>query len=158
MYAIKAWFGCPDYNKNRIIKLQKKTIRIICDLSCRETTAGWFKELSILILWIGCNPGLHQDAILWVLPSGFVSVLHKLQIGCYLFRTGMYTNSSANHEYQTRTAAIFFCFVGYPRSFKLWRVQILYCILLVSVQFSRQILSVINYRFSIICYQYSALD
>ena len=28
-YAIKAWFGCPDYNKNRIVKLQKKSIRII---------------------------------------------------------------------------------------------------------------------------------
>ena len=82
LYAIEAWFGCPDYNKNRIVKLQKRAIRIICDLGYLETTAGRFKELGIL-------------------P---ISDLYKLQMGLYMFKTGAHLNSSANHGYQTRNS------------------------------------------------------
>ena len=66
VYAIIAQLGFPDYNKNRTIKLQKKAIRIICDLSYPETTASRIKELGILPL----------------------SDLFKLQIRSYMLRGG----------------------------------------------------------------------
>ena len=47
-YAIKAWYGCPNYNRNRIQVLQNKCIRIINNLDRRTNTDNARNSLGIL--------------------------------------------------------------------------------------------------------------
>ena len=47
-YAIRAWYGCPNYNRNRIQVLQNKCIRIIKNLPRRTNTDAERKLLGIL--------------------------------------------------------------------------------------------------------------
>ena len=47
-YGIKAWYGCPNYNRTRIQVLQNKCIRIIKNLDRRTNTDSERKLLGIL--------------------------------------------------------------------------------------------------------------
>ena len=47
-YGIKAWYGCPNYNRNRIQVLQNKCIRIIKGLDRRTNSDSERKLLGIL--------------------------------------------------------------------------------------------------------------
>ena len=47
-YAIRAWYGCPNYNRNRIQVLQNKCIRIIKNLPRRTNTDSERKMLGVL--------------------------------------------------------------------------------------------------------------
>ena len=47
-YAIRAWYGCPNYNRNRIQVLQNKCIRIVKNLDRRTNTDSERKSLGIL--------------------------------------------------------------------------------------------------------------
>ena len=48
LYGIRAWYGCPNYNRNRIQVLQNKCIRIIKNLDRRTNTDSERKLLGIL--------------------------------------------------------------------------------------------------------------
>ena len=48
LYGIKAWYGCPNYNRNRIQVLQNKCIRIIKNLDRRTNSDSERKLLGIL--------------------------------------------------------------------------------------------------------------
>ena len=48
LYAITTWYGCPNYNRNRIQVLQSKCIRIIKNLDRRTNTTSDRRSLGIL--------------------------------------------------------------------------------------------------------------
>ena len=57
LYGIVAWYGCPNYNRNRVQILQNKCIRIIKNLDRRTNTDPDRKRLNILSV---ANIYMHQ--------------------------------------------------------------------------------------------------
>ena len=49
-YGIEAWYGAPEYARNRVFLLQKKAIRAICSLPYLSSTRDKFEALKILKL------------------------------------------------------------------------------------------------------------
>ena len=48
LYAIESWFGCSSYLRNRIIILQKKSIRCVFNLNYNDHTSSYFDSARIM--------------------------------------------------------------------------------------------------------------
>ena len=90
LYGIRAWYGCPNYNRNRIQILQNKCIRIINNLDHRSNVDDDYLPLGILR----------------------VSSLYMHQVGYFMFNIFangpnsefyyIFDQNTPNHQYSTR--------------------------------------------------------
>ena len=93
LYAIIAWYGCPNYNRNRIQILQNKCIRIIKNLERRTNTDSDRNRLNILSV---ANMYKHQ-------VGQFMSkIVHNNSIPEFDY---ILSQSILTHNYSTRNIA-----------------------------------------------------
>ena len=92
LYAIKSWYGCSSYLRNKILVLQKKSVRCIFNLQYNDHTLNYYKLAKIM--------NINQLYELRVLIY-FHKTIYKNHDAC------MYPNLrplSDAHDFQTRSS------------------------------------------------------